>query len=654
MAKLINAMAYFMMVILFVACGKSELEEMAENGQMSTPDYYIPTGNGTVDVIFKDGTKKAEKHQLTLTAQDTIKVAGNEAFAATEELSKMAAESVSFKYNHNTTNIVKVGGLKMEYKHLGKDYVLECGVELLVVGSREVVEEETAPLYYELSKTHYELETATVSGIAKATQVFEVEEGYVPPTFVETQWNYEHVAYRRAATLVNSIVTVVCDNKANFADLYDDGSKQNEETVEYIVNNKFNFSAPVIKVDDKNTVVGKTFNFVDDKATVFGTSVQATWISAKVEGKVMHNAKDYASEIVACVAKARTITFASESEATVKFYDSNAEDYAEVTVPVTVEENRKLVETTKDFVHEAYRRVANVVNNVISVVCDNRADFVDKYSDNTTEPETVKYIVTNNFSLTMPEKFVIEKASDFIGKTYDFNAGTAVVNGYNVIVTFSNRVIADIMHNSKNYKGEAPVCEVIAKSITFTSMTDAVIRFEDSDDANDYSEATVAIKVIEAEIIDGMIVGGWMTDAYMRQIGKQDRTDLHVLAQKNGSYVVYSRPENGGAWTVTSLTATEGQAVVDSGRALAWIWNNITNAYELGTVEVIEREDEEERYILDYYTLGGNFAYRLGKANEAIGQPWRKAIRGTLVEENGIWTIKSIDSEVPFYFVSSK
>lgn len=642
-----------LMVSVFTSCteGSSIYGDDEEIiSALAIPEYFVVTGDKIIDVVFDDKSTKAEKYEFTLEAQDTIKVAGKEAFSAKEELLKdVETSSVKFAYNYNKTNTLMVGGLTMKYTYNKKEYILECRTPLTVEGDREVVEENTDPSYYELSKTHYVLKGAGFE-LAKDTQVFVVEEGYVPPTFEKVEWDYNHVAYRRAATLANSVITVVCDNVANFADIYSDGSMQNEEHPQYTVNNTFNFNTSVIKVDDLNEVVGKSFNFNNGVVTVANVPVRVTWTSAKVMDKVMHNGKDYASEITACRAQARVITFNTATEATIVIYDNDASDYAEVVVPVSVEENRKLTETTRDFVHVAYRRVAQVVNKVISVICDNKADFVDKYSDNTEEPETVNYIVTNRFSLTMPEEMVVEKANSIVGNSYDFNAGTAVVNGYNVNVVFNNRVVADIMHNNKNYKDEAPVCEVVAKTITFTSSTTAVIRFEDKNNADDYSEAMVVVKITEAELITGKIIAGWMTDAYMRQIGAHDRTDLHILAENNGVYTVYSRLNKNEAWTVTNLSYAQGQAVINSGRALAWVWNG--SAYELGTVNVIPREDEKDRFVLEYYTLSGDLAYRLGKANEAIGQPWRDAIRGTLKQDNnGMWTIK--EGEVTYYFISS-
>ena len=134
------------------------------------------------------------------------------------------------------------------------------------------------------------------------------------------------------------IITVVCDNIANFADIYSDGSRQNVEEVSYTVSNKFDFNAPAMKVDDINTVVGKTFSFENGVVTVAGQTVSAVWKSAAVDGKVMHGGKDYASEITPCKVEAKTITFVSASEAVIKFYDKDANDYAEATVSVTVEE----------------------------------------------------------------------------------------------------------------------------------------------------------------------------------------------------------------------------------------------------------------------------------------------------------------------------
>ena len=638
-------MVFFLAVL--TGCGKSNLMEDASLlPPEKEPTGYIPVGEDLIDVVFHDGSKVEVEYTFNLTAQDPIKVPGTEPISPADELSKKAAEELSFAYNYGINNVVKAN-IVVDYVYNGKSYQLNClEPELLTVnGSHSTKEEVTSPAYYELSETVYSLDFSGIE-LASATQVFVVEEGYVPPTLERVEWDYAHKNYRREATGAGTVLTVVCDNIANFADIYSDGSKKNVEEVSYTVSNKFDFNAPVLKVDELSTVVGRTFTFSNGVVTVAGQTVSAVWKSVAVDGKVMHGGKDYASEITPCKVEAKTITFVSASEAVVKFYDNNAADYAEATVAVTIEENRRLLSTDDSYAHITFRRNAEVSGAVIAVTCDNKASFVDNYSDGTTENENVDYNVVNNFSYVVPT-FVVNNIANLLGKSYNFNAGTAVVEGVNVVINFTNRQVSAIMHNGKDYRSNAPVCEVVPVSITITSKETAVIRFEDRNNSSDYSEAVISINILEAEDLNGEVLGAWITDAY--QARTLTSTDLHVLTNNNGVYTVYSRPVNSTAWTATEISSVNAMTLLEADKAPAWVWNG--NSYEIGVLSYERVPKASTGYIIKYYNFGGVLMNILGDAEAAFnGKPFAEPLKAVgSANSDGMWSISY--NGFTYYFI---
>ena len=790
------AIAMFMTAVLGLSlnsCSESSLLGIEEKPAIKPIGWTVVDAR-VGDVVFDDGTViENQEVNLDFLAEDTIKVSGTEPMAALQELyTEDVASEVKFQYNYGKVNTLTVNGLTLRYIYNGKTYELPCLSDLAIAGEHSTKEEETTPAYYELSETVYAL-LADGKEVLSATQIFEVAEGYVPPTLERVEWSYAHKNYRREATVAGSILTVVCDNIANFADIYSDGSRQNEESVDYTVSNKFNFNAPAMKVDELSTVVGRTFSFENGVVTVANQTVSAVWVSAAVDGEVMHNDKDYASEITPCKVSVKTITFVSANEAIVKFYDKDADDYAEATVAVVVEENRRLLSVDDSYNHIAFRRNAEVSGAVIAVTCDNEASFVDNYSDGTTENENVDYTVSNKFSYVVPT-LVVNNIANLLGKSYSFNAGTAVVEGVNVSINFVRREVSAIMHNGKDYRANAPVCEVIAKTITITSATTAVVRFYDNN-AADYSEAILPITVeeqatvvdversyahiafdqnavvanntisvicnnkatqtkiwsngttseasvdytvtnrfvytmsrmpvsakgqtfrfnagtavvegrnvnvnfssrevsaimfdgvdyraeapvcevnvatitfgegtatitfeegnetivavvpvdyLEGEIIVGEIMGAWITDSYQGRTYVS--TDLHILAkQADGSYVAYSRNVNETSFSTTVLTASEGNNVLSSGRAMAWAKPGV-----LGSVSYVKSDKASTGYVIMYYYLNGNGANILGDAEASLnGKPFTEPVKAIGAVADGMWSISY--NGTTYYFVS--
>lgn len=616
--------------MMMSSCSESmlNLEEVNPTPSGRTPEYFIPVDGETVDVYFDDESVVRTDHVFTVNAEDTIRVAGQEGIEAAEALVKVAAEEVEYLYNYDIVNTISVEGLTMPFTYEGVDYTLSCGVELTVSGQHEVVESSSEPDFYELSRTDYILSFGELE-LAGDTQIFVVEEGYVPPTVDHVDWAYRHEAFQREATVSNNIINVFCDNVADFVQVMSDGSRQNEESIDYVVLNRFTASVPEIQATASDKVVGNTYNFVNGVVTVCGTTISAQHISAEVEGSVMYQDKDYASEIVACEAEAKTITFTSASEAVVRFYDSNSEDYAEVSIPVTVTPVVTVVDVLRDYRHEAFRPQAVVANNTISVICDNEAVQTTTMSDGTSSKATANYTVTNRFVYSLPSIPASVK-----GQSFQFNAGTAVVEGYNVTVNFSSREVSAIMFNGTDYRSEAPVCEVNVATITFGEGS-ATITFEH---ATEKISATIPVDYIEAEIINGEIVGMWITDAYQGRT--LTSTDLHILARNNnGSYVVYSRGVNETSFTTSPLSASEGQYVLNSGMPLAWVYTT-GGSRMLSVVDYIQSSKENTGYVIDYLNFNGQVLIALGDAEAALnGVPFAEPLKATGIAENGVWSI---------------
>ena len=649
MARTRLAIAILLFAALLTGCNNLELHGQEDPmGENTVKPIGWTVKNALVgNVVFDDGTViENQEHALQFFAEDSIKVAGTERFAALDALhTDTVTNKVQFQYNHGKVNTLTVEGLTLRYNYNGKTYDLPCLSDLAISGVHNTKEEVTTPAYYELSETVYSL-LADGKEVISATQIFVVEEGYIPPTLERVEWDYAHKNYRREATVAGTVLTVVCDNIANFADIYSDGSRQNVEDVPYTVSNKFAFNAPAMKVDDINTVVGRTFTFSNGTVNVAGQTVSAVWKSAAVDGKVMHNDKDYASEITPCKVEAKTITFVSATSAVVKFYNNDAADYAEATVAVSVEENRRLISTDESYSHIAYRRNAEVAGANIAVTCDNLATFVDNYSDGTTENEDVDYTVVNNFSYVVPT-FVVNNMSNLLGQSYSFNVGTAVIEGVNVVINFTNRQVGAIMHNGKDYRSNAPVCEVVAKTITITSQTTAVVRFEDKNNSSDYSEAVISINILEAEDLNGEVLGAWITDAYKART--LTSTDLHVLTNNNGVYTVYSRPVNSTTWTATEISAANAMTLLEADKAPAWVWNG--SSYEIGVLSYESVPKESTGYIIRYYNFDGVLMSILGDAEAALnGKPFAEPLKAVgSANSDGMWTISY--NGFTYYFI---
>ena len=458
-----------------------------------------------------------------------------------------------------------------------------------------------------------------------------------PITLDKIEWGYKHVSFVRNANVSGNNITVVCDNTANFVDIYSDGSKKNAEDVAYKCNNLFTYSAPVMEVENVNAVVGKTYNFVNGVASISGYSVRVDWASAKVVGNVMHNGKNYASEITPCKVSVKTLTITSTSSAVVRFYDNNTNDYAEAQITVSIKETVRFVELARTFVHDAFRSNAVVNGSNIPVVCDNYTDFVKKYSNGTqTTAGRVAYTVTNNFRASALN-FVVVGKSEIVGKTYNFNNGVTTIAGKTVTVSFVNREVSNIIFEGSNYKNEAPVCEAVVRSIKINDGS-AIITF---DGEGETITAQVPCTITETAPIKGKIVYGVATDSYVagsQGVNVRQGTYMHILALYNGVYTVYSKQVGAAQWE-QQITVSAADAAK---RPFAYINNELD---KLGYISVAQ-EYEKGSYTITYSDFEGNLYKAIGKTTSTIsGQPNRNPIRG-------IWSNGSITVDGQTFFIS--
>lgn len=189
------------------------------------------------------------------------------------------------------------------------------------------------------------------------------------------------------------------------------------------------------------------------------------------------------------------------------------------------------------------------------------------------------------------------------------------------------------MFNGNDYRSEAPVCEVNVTTIAFGESS-ATITFEHE---TEEISATVPVNYIEAEIINGEIMGMWITDAYQGRT--LTSTDLHILAENNGSYTVYSRGVNETSFTTSPLSATDGQYILNSGMPLAWAYRT-DGTRMLSLVDYIQSSKSNTGYVINYWNFSGQKLIGLGDAEAALnGVPFAEPLKAVGVVENGMWTI---------------
>jgi hypothetical protein len=442
-------------------------------------------------------------------------------------------------------------------------------------------------------------------------------------------WSTVHNSWT-SASLSGSSILVNCSNTASFK--YSVNSSNNED-VAYTCQNTFSWSGLTVEVESLDSVVGKTFTFNNGVATIEGATVTCSFVSAKVSSDVYHKGTNYKDQINPCKAEAISITFDSATSATILLGEGS--DAAGVVVPVTITEKKVITVTdiVRNFIHSAYRSDVTVSNNTISITCDNTASFYKKYSDETqSEATEVAYTVVNKFQLSMPT---------FVGAqptgTYSFFNGEATVVGKNVTVTFESRTTSSIVFEGKDYKSEAPICEVMVNTITFKDGSADIIFT----DGNENITVTVPVTVMSAEAIPGNILNCWVTDSYKGRI--YDSSYIHILTEEGKVYSRLNQSKN--EWTVKTLSSSE--MAVAKKQALAYYWYQ--NVWCLGYVKPIAyTESGKEKYILQYFDFSGALANNLGKAEATLnGKDFEYPIRPAEYDAtSGIWSIENQ------YFVS--
>ena len=92
----------------------------------------------------------------------------------------------------------------------------------------------------------------------------------------------EHIAFERQAERSGEIIDVFCDNFVEIASIMSDGSRQDEQRVEYPVRNRFQGTIPEFQATESDKIVGNTYEFVPGVATVVGTALSLQHKGAEV------------------------------------------------------------------------------------------------------------------------------------------------------------------------------------------------------------------------------------------------------------------------------------------------------------------------------------------------------------------------------------
>ncbi len=615
------------------------------------PVYFKATNVvGKVDVTLSDSTVvRNVNHSFTLNTTKERKFEGNAACLCTGETTLKAAQTVTFKYTY-CTNDVTVSGLSMEFggseidgKAVAKR-TIKCRSALNVVSKLDIVEEVKDKPYHSKSVANYSLQESNTS-LATTQTTFIVDEAYTPPTVLEIKYENVHISFDSEATWVDaSTIMVIGNHTLTLWQSMSDGTKKNEQTFPYKV--KYYFT--IIGYDEEITVEDLVkaltdYDFTGNIVKIGDKTITVSLEKEKTEfvGEINYLDEKYNHLRKACNVNPIKIDITSSSSGKLTFDNEKLsnDDKSIANLNLNIKEQIKLVRTEVAFAHDKFNTpVAG--SNSFSIPCDNHGIFTKVYSDESkVESAPVLVTIDNNYSIS-DLTFIVKDETSIVGEKFDFTDGTASVIGKNIVITHIGRVFSEVMFEGKSYTDKAKAeldCMPIPTSIKFISTEQAEITLVEKEEN---IVVTVPANIIVAETITGNILLGGMTDAYMRQIGSHDRTDLHIMAENNGIYTVYSRQNSNEDWTLTNLTSDEANSIINSGRQIAWIWNSAKSVYQIGTVNVINRENEDDRYILEYYTLKNVVAYRLGKQNETIGEPWRNAIRGVLVENNGMYSLE--------------
>ncbi len=474
-------------------------------------------------------------------------------------------------------------------------------------------------------------------------------------TLDRVEYNQQHVNFVREAVVSGTVAKVTCNEAMDFVEIFTDESSRNEEKVSFTIKSNHQVNGLSFEVEKPSRVINKTYYFESGKANIEGNEVTVEEISTKVESKVVYRGKDYTDKVNVHKHTPWTITFLSENQAVIRFYNGDANDYAEASLSADLREKVTIKETRIDYTHLYYHNNVEITSNGFDIICENQAVQTKVYSDGTEVVSTVNYTVRNKYLYNNPA-IIVDSKDKVLNNSYAVVNGKTTVYDTDVNIEYVGNEKSDIIFDGSNYKNSAPDCGAEVSTIKYVSVNKATVYFNDN---GKEETREIPANIVEAEKINGKIIGGWLTDAYKSQVSSYEKTDLHLLVENNGTYTIYTRSKSSTAWErTTSISSTQYEYFKNSGYALADVWRK--NSYwEVGVVNPINRQ--EKGYILEYNYFGETgfgLSYRLGKSNETIGSEWRYPVRGIVsdTDNDGIWTMTYQDGETgaDMYFIGTK
>jgi len=178
-----------------------------------------------------------------------------------------------------------------------------------------------------------------------------------------------------------------------------------------------------------------------------------------------------------------------------------------------------------------------------------------------------------------------------------------------------------------------------AKYTTSSNVHVVLVRKSDNEKVSVDINKPLTEKEVPADV-DVEILRISITDSYTNQHSAQEGTYLHIFGKKSGNYVALSQRIGGNNFQSSTLSDNDGEAILASGRAIAYVFNG--SSYQIGTV-TSEDGKADKGFYLRYYVADGRLAYSLGSgtATEALKDGFRDAIRGSVSKANadGTWTV---------------
>ncbi len=583
------------------------------------PIKWYPISNTKAVVVFDNDSTAEVAHNMGITAEELIKREGITALSY-NSLSAKAASSINFNYNHNINNVVKVSGLDFIYNYNGKEYKnLPCAVEMTVKGNHSVTtNKKDGYEFYELSKTVYSL-YAGETAIAEATQNFEISKAAAPIVEPAEPIKWYPISNTKAVVVFDNDSTAeVAHNMGITAEelikregttalSYNSLSAKAASSINFNYNHNIN---NVVKVNGLNFV----YKYNGKEYKNLPCAVEMT---VKGSHSVVENSKN-GYEFYE-LSKTVYSLFAGETA------------IAEATQNFEISKARTLVSEDITFEHGAYK-TPSYSNGIITIICDNVMNVLQKYSDNTSNETEVDYTVSNLYNVAIPV-FVLNSKDALVGVSANFANGVAKVLGKNITVSHRSNNVSDIIFNGKNYRDDSrrPNCKPMAQSIYFKSENKAEITFDNGQTVEVDYNVKVAIN------FDGVLVKGWATDSYVdggSGVAAHEGTYFHFVVNKNGAYTMYSAKvkENISVADFTATSVSENFVNTLSNEKPAAFTGKSVSTYDLGYINKIVKYSEDT-YIIQYYNGNDKLDRTVGQSGAAIGSNYRYPIRGTWSED---------------------